>query len=65
MGMPGILSRTSWERIPPFELLAGNGAPLDVAGTLVLPRVETGISGNLSCSMTVKDSLEVPEVKCD
>ena len=29
-------------------------------------QVETGMSGNfLSCSMAVKDSLEVPEVKCD
>ena len=29
-------------------------------------RVETGMSGNfLSCSMAVKDSLEVPEVTCD
>ena len=25
------------ERIPPFELGGGNGAPLDVGGTLVLP----------------------------
>ena len=29
-------------------------------------RVETGMSGNfLRCSKGVKDSLEVPEVKCD
>ena len=29
-------------------------------------RVETGMSGNfLSCSMVVKDPLEVPEVRCD
>ena len=29
-------------------------------------RVETGKSGNfLSCSKSVKDPLEVPEVKCD
>ena len=29
-------------------------------------RVETGMSGNfLSCSKGVKDSLEVPEVRCD
>ena len=34
---PGILSRPRRERIPPLELGAGNGAPLDVAGTLVLP----------------------------
>ena len=35
--MPGILSRPSRERIPHLELRGGNGAPLDVAGTLVLP----------------------------
>ena len=34
---PGILSRPRWERIPPLELGGGNGAPLDVGGTLVLP----------------------------
>ena len=34
---PGILSRPRRERIPPLELGAGNGAPLDVAGTLFLP----------------------------
>ena len=37
MGMPGILSRPIRERIAHLELRAGNGAPLDVAGTLVLP----------------------------
>ena len=36
-GMPGILSRARRERIPPLELGGGNGAPLDVGGTLVLP----------------------------
>ena len=35
--MPGILSRQLRERIPLLELGAGNGAPLDVGGTLVLP----------------------------
>ena len=34
---PGILSRRLRERIPPLELGRGNGAPLDVGGTLVLP----------------------------
>ena len=33
----GILSRTRRERIPPVELEGGNGTPLDVGGTLVLP----------------------------
>ena len=37
MGMPGILSQARSERIPPLELGGGNGAPLDVGGTLVLP----------------------------
>ena len=36
-GMPGILSRPCRERIPPLELGGGNGAPLDMGGTLVLP----------------------------
>ena len=35
--MPGILDRTLRERIPPLEIGGGNGAPLDVGGTLVLP----------------------------
>ena len=35
--MPGILYRARSERIPPLELGGGNGAPLDVGGTLVLP----------------------------
>ena len=37
MGTPGILFRPRRERIPPLELGVGNGAPLDVGGTLVLP----------------------------
>ena len=36
-GTSGILSRPRRERIPPLELGGGNGAPLDVGGTLVLP----------------------------
>ena len=35
--MPGILSLTRRERIPPLELGGGNRAPLDVGGTLMLP----------------------------
>ena len=32
----------------------------------MLPRVETGMSGNfMSCSKGVKDPLEVPEFRCD
>ena len=36
-GTLGILSRPLRERILPLELGGGNGAPLDVGGTLVLP----------------------------
>ena len=36
-GNDGILFRPRRERIPPLELGVGNGAPLDVGGTLVLP----------------------------
>ena len=36
-GTPGILSRPRRARIPALELGGGNGAPLDVGGTLVLP----------------------------
>ena len=36
-GGPGILSRPRRERITSLELAGGNGAPLDVGGTLVLP----------------------------
>ena len=36
-GTPGILSLRNRERIPPLELGGGNGAPLAVFGTLVLP----------------------------
>ena len=32
----GILDRTRRERIPPLQLGGGNGAPLDVGGTLML-----------------------------
>ena len=34
---PGILSRPRRERIPPLRLRGGNGAPLNVGGSLVLP----------------------------
>ena len=34
---PGILSRPLMGRLPPLDLGGGNGAPLDVDGTLVLP----------------------------
>ena len=36
-GTPGSLTRPRRERIPALELGGGNGAPLDVGGTLVLP----------------------------
>ena len=34
MGMPEILSQPRRERIPPLELAGGNGATLDMGGTL-------------------------------
>ena len=34
---PGILSRPRRGRFPPLDLGGGNGSPLDVGGTLVLP----------------------------
>ena len=46
-GKPGILSRARRERIPPLELGGGNGAPLDVGGTLVLPVDGDGYVGEL------------------
>ena len=36
-GTSGIHSRPRSERIPPLELGGGNGTPLDVGKTLVLP----------------------------
>ena len=36
-GTPEIRSRPCRERIPPLELGGGNGTPLDVGGSLVLP----------------------------
>ena len=36
-GNAGNYFPTTQERIPPLELGGGNGAPLDVGGTLVLP----------------------------
>ena len=46
-GNAGILSRRRRERIPPLELGAGNGAPLVVGGTLVLPLDGDGYVGEL------------------
>ena len=36
-GTLGTVSRSLRERIPPLEQGGGNGAPLNVGGTLVLP----------------------------
>ena len=64
--MPGILSRLRRERIPPLELGGGNGAPLDVGGTLeLLSNGDVYVGNFLSCSKGVKDPLEVPEFRCD
>ena len=45
--MPGILSLTRREMIPPLELGGGNGAPLDVGGTLVVLSSGDGYVGQL------------------
>ena len=64
--MPRILSRPSRERIPHLELRGGNGAPLDVGGTLVFPWSGDGYIGELlELQKGVKDLLEVAEVRCD
>ena len=47
MGTQGILSRPCRERIPPLQLGGGNGAPLDVGATLVLPVNGDGYVGEL------------------
>ena len=53
-------------RIPHLELGGGNGAPLDVRGTIVLPLEWRRYVGELlSGSKGVKDLLEVPEVRFD
>ena len=44
---PAILSRARSERIPPLELGGGNGAPLDVGGSLVLLSIGDGYVGDL------------------
>ena len=65
-GTPGNLSRPRRERIPHLELRGGNGAPLDVRGTIVLPLEWRLYVGELlSGSKGVKDFLEIPEVRCD
>ena len=47
MGTQGILSRTLRVRIPPLELGGGNGAPLDVGGTLGFLSSGDGYVGEL------------------
>ena len=59
--MQGILSRPRSERIPPLELGGGNGAPLDVGGTLVLLSSGVGYVGELlELQQGLKDPLEIP-----
>ena len=45
--MPASLSRARSERILPLELGGGNGAPLDVGGSLVLLSIGDGYVGEL------------------
>ena len=66
MGVPRFLLLPSRQRIPHLELQGGNGAPLDVGGTLVLPQSGDEYVGQLlELQQSVKDPLEVPEVRCD
>ena len=46
-GTPGILSRKRRVRIPPLELAGGNGATLEVRGTLVFLLSGDGYVGEL------------------
>ena len=46
-GTSGILSRPHRERIPPLELAGGNGATLEVRGTLVFLLSGDGYVGEL------------------
>ena len=46
-GTPGILSGPRRGRIPTLELGGGNGAPLDVGGSLVLLSIGDGYVGEL------------------
>ena len=46
-GTPGILSRPRREKIPALELGGGNGALLDVGGTLELPLEWRRVCGEL------------------
>ena len=46
-GTPGIISGASRERIPLLELGGGNGAPLDVGGTLCFVSSGDGYVGEL------------------
>ena len=63
---PGILSLRNRERIPHLEIGGGNGAPLDVFGTLVLPLEWRRVFRELlELQKGVKDPLEVPGVRCD
>ena len=64
--MPGILSRPRRERIPPLELAGGNGATLDMGGTLGFLLSGDGYVGELlELQQGLKDPLEVPEVRYD
>ena len=59
MGMPGIRSRPSKEKIRHLELRGGNGDLLDVVGTLVLFSSGDGFVGEL---LELQQVCEIPFV---
>ena len=59
-GTLGILSRTRRERIPPLDLGGGNGASLDVGGTLVLP-----LEWRRVCRVTSMEALHLMSEKLE
>ena len=53
-------------RIPHLEFGGGNGAPLDVAGTLCFLWSGDGCVGELlELQLRCEGTFEVPEVRCD
>ena len=52
--------------MPPLQLAGGNGATLDMGGTLGFLLSGDGYVGELlELQQGCKDPLQVPEVKCD
>ena len=66
MGASGILSHGSREGMPHLKLQGGNGAPLDVGGTLVLSLEWRRVCwGLLELQQVCEGPLKFPDVSCD